>query len=69
MTNQWTLCLLVDVCPCGDDLRSLPSGIQESPTDLDDGNLGPTVTFEVAIWSSLAPPVASCRRYGDHACS
>ena len=49
--------------------EAIPSGSQESPTDLDDGNLGPTVTFQVCTQSRLAPPVASCTRYGDRACS
>jgi hypothetical protein len=39
----------VEVCPCGDTPRSVPSGSQESPSDLRDGNLGPTLTFEVSI--------------------
>ena len=59
------------VCPCGDDGRSPPSGSQECPIDLDGGNLGPTLMFEVssrAMQSRLAPPVALFTSYEDHAC-
>ena len=39
------------VGPCGDSVRSPPSGSEESPIDLDGGNLGPTLMFEVSIQS------------------
>ena len=54
------------MCPCGDVDRSPPSGSQESPIDLDGGNLGPTLMFEVSIQSRLVPPVVSCTNYEDH---
>ncbi len=39
----------VEVSPCGDVLRSLPSGSLESPTDLEDGNLGLACTTRITI--------------------
>jgi hypothetical protein len=65
VTNHSSSCLQPGGCTCGDVLQSLPSGSLESPIDLDDGNLGPTLPFEVSMYSLRPPPVTPCTTYEE----